>query len=65
VTRQRVLPKGGGHSKVERWREAMRAIAFNGLQLPKGRAFNHQTSFETLHYKYTTFPSTEALNPCF
>jgi hypothetical protein len=32
-----VLPKGGGHSKVERWREAMRAIAFNGPALAAGR----------------------------
>ena len=40
------------------------AITYNGSQLYAGRDFNHWTSYEELNFKFTTFLSYEARNPC-
>ena len=39
-------------------------VAANGSQLYAGRDFNHWTSYEELNFKYSTFLSYEARNPC-
>ena len=39
-------------------------IATNGSQLYAGRDFYHENSYEELNFKYSTFLSYEALNPC-
>jgi hypothetical protein len=43
-----VPPTGGGHWEVERWREALRALAFNVL------ALGAVADFETQNCQYTT-----------
>jgi len=40
------------------------AMAYNGWQLNAGRVLNHCTFYEELNFKYTTFLSYEAQNPC-